>query len=242
MSAVLELIEPSPQKVSIWWACDLVIFGAVVFAALDDLVKHRWGSGSGGGLLAAITLDGLPENLALGVALIGTGPLGAAALSGSILLSSLPEASGGARERAGGRSNRSVLLPWIATAVLLSAAAVAGHLLLTDAPEQLLALIRFFAGGPVVGSLAIEVFPKGIQGERLCDRTRGRARTGTGSASDPPGLTRGCAMTLVARDGSWDTAGKARPSVAEPGTLSGTGKAAPTRTSVPRLRGVLDAI
>lgn len=57
---------------------------AAVFAALDYLVKKKWGSGSGGGLLAAITLDGIPENLALGVALIGAGPLQVAALSGSI--------------------------------------------------------------------------------------------------------------------------------------------------------------
>ncbi len=75
VSAVLELIEPSSQVVPIWAASALVVAGAVVFAALDHLIKKR-GSGSGGGLLAAITLDGIPENLALGVALIGTGPLG----------------------------------------------------------------------------------------------------------------------------------------------------------------------
>ena len=163
ISAVLELIEPSSHQVSIWWAGALVLAGAVVFAVLDDLVKNRWGGDSGGGLLAAITLDGIPENLALGVALIGTGPLGAAALSGSILLSNLPEAAGGAREMASGRSNRVVLLLWVATAVLLSGAALAGNLLLAGASADLLALIRCFAGGAVVGSLAIEVFPKAFK-------------------------------------------------------------------------------
>lgn len=145
-------------------AAALVIGGAVVFAALDHLIKQRWGGDSGGGLLAAITLDGIPENLALGVALISTGPLGAAALSGSILLSNLPEAAGGAREMSdGGRSKTAVLALWTATAVLLTAAALAGNLLLGGASDSTLGLIRGFAGGAVVGSLAIEVFPKAFK-------------------------------------------------------------------------------
>ncbi len=164
ISAVLELIEPSSRQAPLWAAGALVISGAVVFAVLDDAVKRRWGGHSGGGLLAAITLDGIPENLALGVALIGTGPLGAAALSGSILLSNLPEAAGGARDMAhGGRSKPQVLGLWVATALLLSAAALAGNLALGGASEQTLALIRCFAGGAVVGSLAIEVFPQAFK-------------------------------------------------------------------------------
>ncbi|HEU5036867.1 MAG TPA: hypothetical protein VFT70_07675 [Nocardioides sp.] len=163
ISAVLELIEPSSHVVSIWAASGLVIAGAVVFGALDHLIERR-SSGGGGGLLAAITLDGIPENLALGVALIGTGPLGAAALSGSILLSNLPEAAGGARQMTtDGRSKAAVLGLWAATAVLLSAAALAGNLLMGGASESTLGLIRCFAGGAVVGSLAIEVFPKAFR-------------------------------------------------------------------------------
>lgn len=98
ISAVLELIKPASHVAPFWAVSALVLAGAVIFAVLDHLIKERGGGDSGGGLLAAITLDGIPENLALGVALISTGPLGAAALSGSILLSNLPEAAGGARE------------------------------------------------------------------------------------------------------------------------------------------------
>lgn len=164
ISAVLELIEPSSKRAPLWAAMSLVVAGAVVFSVLDDAVKRRWGSQNGGGLLAAITLDGIPENLALGVALTGTGPLGAAALSGSILLSNLPEAAGGARDMAqGGRSKPQVLGLWVATALLLSAAAAAGYLAMGGASEQTLALIRCFAGGAVVGSLAIEVFPQAFK-------------------------------------------------------------------------------
>ncbi len=164
ISAVLELIEPSSKVAPFWAVSALVLLGATTFAALDHLIKRRWGSDSGGGLLAAITLDGIPENLALGVALISTGPLGAAALSGSILLSNLPEAAGGAREMSGGgRSNRAVVAVWTATAVLLTAAALVGNVLLGGASESTLGLIRSFAGGAVVGSLAIEIFPKAFK-------------------------------------------------------------------------------
>ncbi len=164
ISAVLELIEPSARVAPFWAVGSMVVVGAVAFAALDHLIKQRLGSDSGGGLLAAITLDGIPENLALGVALISTGPLGAAALSGSILLSNLPEAAGGARQMTeSGRSKPAVLGLWVATAALLTAAAVAGNLLLSGVPDPALGLIRSFAGGAVVGSLAIEVFPKAFK-------------------------------------------------------------------------------
>ncbi|MDT9591472.1 hypothetical protein RDV89_00235 [Nocardioides zeae] len=161
VSAVLELIEPATRQTSVWVGCAAVLVGAVVFTVADHLVKQRWGRDSGGGLLAAITLDGVPENLALGVALIGTGPLGAAALSGSILLSNLPEAAGGARDMVeDGRSRRAVMGLWTATAVLLALAALAGNLLLAGVPDDVLAVVRCFAAGAVVGSLATEVFPK----------------------------------------------------------------------------------
>lgn len=164
ISAVLELIDPAVKTTSFWSASAFVLAGAGTFAGLDYLVDQRFGSSSGGGLLAAITLDGIPENLALGVALIGAGPLHVAALSGSILLSNLPEAAGGAKAMTGGgRSKAAVFGLWGATAALLSAAALAGNLLLSGAPEAALAWIRCFAAGAIVASLATEVFPKAFK-------------------------------------------------------------------------------
>lgn len=161
VSTVLELIEPARRKAPLWAVALVVLLGATVFSVLDYLVDERTGSGGGAGLLVAITLDGIPENLALGVALIGAGPLQVAALSGSILLSNLPEAAGGAKQMAGGgKSSRAVFGLWTATAVLLSVAALAGNLLLSGAPKEVLALLQAFAAGAVVGSLATEVFPK----------------------------------------------------------------------------------
>ena len=116
--------------------------------------------------MAALTIGGTPENLALGVALIGAGPLQVASLSGSIFLSNLPEAAGGAQEMAEGRSRARVMALWTATAVLLSVAALVGNLALDDVPSSALGLIRCFAAGAVVASLSTEVFPKAFREAR----------------------------------------------------------------------------
>lgn len=168
ISVVLELVEPATEQVAFWAVGASVLTGATVFTVLDHYVKKKWGSGKGGGLLAAITLDGIPENLALGVALITAGPLQVAALSGSIFLSNLPEAAGGAKEMSrGGRSNGKVFALWTATAVLLSVAALVGNLFLEGAPTEALALVKCFAGGAVIASLATEVFPKAFKQDAL---------------------------------------------------------------------------
>jgi ZIP family zinc transporter len=164
LSVTSELIEPSIEKASVFHAMLGVAAGAIVFAACDYLIDEKWGSDNGGGLLAAITLDGIPENLALGVALIGAGGMEVAALAGSILLSNLPEAAGGARAMAdGGQSRRKVMALWIGTAILLSLAAIVGNLALAGVGEGTLAVIRCFAAGAVVASLATEVFPKAFR-------------------------------------------------------------------------------
>lgn len=162
-----ELIEPSARDASTTAVLGMVVLGAAVFTGLDHVVDEVWGGDSGGGLLVAITLDGVPENLALGVALIGAGPAEVAALAGSILLSNLPEAAGGARQMAESGTDRGrAMALWTATAVLLSASAIAGNLLLEGADPAVLALVRSFAAGAVVASLATEVFPVAFRESR----------------------------------------------------------------------------
>ncbi|MFD1947232.1 hypothetical protein [Nocardioides aestuarii] len=159
VSAVLELIDPAADVAPLWAVATAVLSGAGVFVLLARWVARRLGRDSGGGLLAAVTLDGVPENLALGVVLISAGPKEAAALAGSILLSNLPEAAGGARDMVHDHSRRLVLGVWTGTAVLLSGAALLGHVALAGVDESVLALVEAFAGGAVVGSLATTVFP-----------------------------------------------------------------------------------
>lgn len=167
LSVVTELIEPSVERGGLLAATIGTAVGAIIFAGVDYLIDEGWGPDRGGGLLAAITLDGIPENLALGVALIGAGAPEVAALAGSILLSNLPEAAGGARQmRDGGMSKGKVLLLWAATAALLSGSAIAGNLLLDGASESTLAFIRSLAAGAVIASLATEVFPQAFREDR----------------------------------------------------------------------------
>lgn len=167
VSALLELIHPALKQNSILITLLTVFFGAITFTILDYFIKEKWGSKKGGGLLAAITLDGIPENLALGVALIEADPITVAALSGSILLSNLPEAAGGAKEMAeDNNSKKKILWLWIITAIILSASALLGNYLLADVSKEYLNYIKCFAGGAVVASLAIEIFPKAFKEDR----------------------------------------------------------------------------
>ncbi|ASK88665.1 ZIP family metal transporter [Sphingorhabdus sp. SMR4y] len=161
VSLVSELIQPAIAQSSLWVALGSVAAGAVVFSVVDYWIDEKWGAEGGGGLLAAITLDGVPENLALGVALIGAAPVEVAALAGSILLSNLPEAAGGAKQMVGnGLSKGKTLGLWALTALILSAAAVIGNFAMEGVSPHVLAATRCFAAGAVVASLATEVFPK----------------------------------------------------------------------------------
>ena len=77
-------------------------------------------------LLAAVTLDGVPENLALGVSLLSGG--GSLALLVAIFCSNFPELLVGAvAMRRGGRSAPFAIGIWALTAVLLTAAVVLGR-------------------------------------------------------------------------------------------------------------------
>ncbi|WP_339689096.1 zinc transporter [uncultured Parasphingorhabdus sp.] len=161
VSLVSEMIQPAVEQSNLWVGLGSVAAGAAVFSGVDYWIDEKWGAEGGGGLLAAITLDGVPENLALGVALIGAAPVEVAALAGSILLSNLPEAAGGAKQMVGnGLSRGKTLGLWALTALILSAAAIIGYFALEGVSPHVLAATRCFAAGAVVASLATEVFPK----------------------------------------------------------------------------------
>ncbi len=160
LSVALQMLEPAVNHSGLLATITFTLLGAAVFTGTDYLIDEKMQSGGGGGLLAAVTLDGVPENLALGVSLIGGNVMQVAALAGSILLSNLPEAAGGAKQmKEDGNSNKKIIMIWIGTAVLLSVAAIAGNQLLRDVPKSTLSLIDCFAAGAVIASLATEIFP-----------------------------------------------------------------------------------
>ncbi len=120
-------------------------------------------SGAAGlALLAAVTLDGVPENVALGVSL--GGGTGGLALLAAIFVSNFPEALvGSASMRAQGRSQRFILGTWAACAVLLTMAVVVGAGPLSASTPETLSLPLAFAAGAVLASLADTLMPEAYE-------------------------------------------------------------------------------
>lgn len=154
-----------------------LIAGAATFVVADSLLdRYVAGSsgpdgrevaaaGSRGGvglaLLAAVTLDGVPENLALGVSLVGGVSL---SLLVAIFFSNLPEALVGAVSmRESGTRPAAVVATWTICGVLLAVAVVVGRMVAADLSEPVLAVALSFAGGAVLASLADTLMPEAFE-------------------------------------------------------------------------------
>jgi ZIP family zinc transporter len=158
-----ELFEPAFMSAGALLASAGLLGGAVVFVAADILIDRHGGS-SGFSLLASVTFDGVPESLALGVAVIGASITDTLALVVAIFFSNLPEALGGAAGmREAGRSRAFAVGSWSATAGLLAAAVVLGNGLLAGVGESVLAVVEAFAAGAVLASLADTLMPQAYE-------------------------------------------------------------------------------
>jgi zinc transporter, ZIP family len=136
-------------------------------AALQQREKVQVAAASGVGLalLAASILDGVPENLALGVSLADQESAGGSlALLAGIFAANFPEALVGAvAMRSVGRSVRSTAGLWLATALLLIPAVVIGRVALAGADPSTLAFPLAFAGGAVLAALADTLMPEAFE-------------------------------------------------------------------------------
>ncbi|WP_323959599.1 zinc permease [Arthrobacter sp. JZ12] len=132
-------------------------------AASDQRASSASKRGAAGlALLAAVTLDGVPENVALGVAL-GEGS-GGLALLAAIFVSNLPEALvGSSSMRSQGMKKGRILGLWTICAVLLVAAVVIGAGPLSGADPQTISLPLAFAAGAVIASLADTLMPEAYE-------------------------------------------------------------------------------
>lgn len=154
-----------------------LLAGAAAFVAVDtaldkyisgksgpdnrEVVASGTRNGVGLALLAAVTLDGVPENLALGVSLVGGASL---SLLVAIFFSNLPESLVGAvAMRNSGTSARAVVVTWSLCALLLAAAVVLGRYAASGLDEELLAVALSFAGGAVLASLADTLMPEAFE-------------------------------------------------------------------------------
>lgn len=141
--------------------------GELAGAALQQREKVQVAAASGVGLalLAASILDGVPENLALGVSLADQESAGGSlALLAGIFAANFPEALVGAVSmRSVGRSVRSTAGLWLATALLLIPAVVIGRVALAGADPSTLAFPLAFAGGAVLAALADTLMPEAFE-------------------------------------------------------------------------------
>ena len=132
-------------------------------AAADQPATAASTRGTAGlALLAAATLDGVPENLALGISLTeGTGGL---ALMTAIFVSNLPEALvGAASMREQGRPAGQVIGLWTACAALVTVAVVVGAAFLTGSDPAVVSLPLAFAAGAVIAALADTIMPEAFE-------------------------------------------------------------------------------
>ena len=132
-------------------------------AAADRPATAASVRGSAGlALLAAATLDGAPENLALGISL--TEGTGGVALLAAIFVSNLPEALvGSASMREQGRSILQVMGLWTACGVLLVFAVVIGAGPLSGSDPEIVSLPLAFAAGAVIAALADTIMPEAYE-------------------------------------------------------------------------------
>ena len=129
-------------------------------AEQTDVVKEGARGTIGFALLASVTLDGIPENVALGVSMQTGASL---TLLIAIFASNFPEALVGAvAMRKGGQHRMRVIAIWTGAALILAAMVVLGRVLGKLAPEWL-ALMMAFAGGAVLASLADTLMPEAFE-------------------------------------------------------------------------------
>jgi zinc transporter, ZIP family len=140
--------------------------GAVTYFVLDGLVERR-GSGPASALGLGAFLDGIPEQLVLGLG-VATGDEVSVGLLGAIFVSNLPEAIGSASEmRAQGRRKETLLRLWIAVAVVCTLASVAGFAIADSLSGELEGGFNGFAAGALLVMLADSMIPEARKAGRV---------------------------------------------------------------------------
>ena len=135
--------------------------GALTYFGLDRLVERRAsGGGAGPALALGAFLDGIPEQLVLGIGL-ATGEGVSVGLLVAIFVSNLPEAIGSATDmQAAGRNPAVIRRLWIAVAVICTLATVGGYALADSASDNLRAIINGFAAGALLVMLIDSMIPE----------------------------------------------------------------------------------
>ncbi len=145
--------------------------GALTYFGLDGLIAKRYsagrgragrtsGSAPGAALALGAFLDGIPEQLVLGIGLAGGEGIGIGLLV-AIFVSNLPEAIGSATAmRNSGTDRDKVLLLWGGVAAICVLASGAGYAIADAASGELRAAIDGFAAGALLVMLIDSMIPE----------------------------------------------------------------------------------
>jgi zinc transporter, ZIP family len=143
--------------------------GALTYFVASGVLASRMGGASAGTALAlGAFLDGIPEQLVLGIG-IASGDGVSVGLLAAIFVSNLPEAVGGASEMQGaGEARRRVVRLWLGVAIVCALATPIGFAIADIASGELQGGINGFAAGALIVMLVDSMIP---------DATRQAGRT-----------------------------------------------------------------
>jgi ZIP family zinc transporter len=187
--------------------------GALVYYWLDGVVARigsagrgrsgrASGSDAGTALALGAFLDGIPEQMVLGIGLTA-GEGVSVGLLVAIFVSNLPEASGSASEmRTAGRDDRTILRLWLAVATVCALAGAIGYALAAAVSDNLQAAIEGFAAGALLVMLVDPMIPEATEES---GRTAGLVTTlgfaGGSEVGRRPGLARASGERASGRGG-----------------------------------------
>jgi len=157
-----ELFGPAFDSMNRVLASLSLLAGAAVYVVASHLIDTRLGASAvGWALLLGAVLDGVPENLALGISM----DQGGLVLLVAIAVGNTPEAIGsGAYLRTEmGMARRRGMLLWVATGVLLVLATVAADAAAGSIGPASIAAIQAFAGGATIAVLADTLMPEAFK-------------------------------------------------------------------------------
>jgi ZIP family zinc transporter len=171
-----ELFSEAVEEGGLLRSALALVMGAAIFVVVNtmldakvasaraeqrEVVAEAAGRGIGFSLLAAVVLDGIPENTALGVSLTEHASV---ALLVAIFASNFPESLVGAiAMRDEGRSPRYAIGIWAVAAVVLAAAVVVGRAAAEAIGGDAISVLLALAGGAVLASLADTLMPEAFE-------------------------------------------------------------------------------
>jgi zinc transporter, ZIP family len=134
--------------------------GALTFYFLDGIVSKGGRSAAGTSLALGAFLDGIPEQMVLGLGL-AAGEEVSVALVAAIFVSNLPEALGSASQmREAGRSKRQVLRLWALVAAVCALASLVGFAIGDSVTGELEGGVDGFAAGALLVMLTDSMIPE----------------------------------------------------------------------------------